>query len=463
MNSDVRTTYYCRNCGNVYSKVETNRRYMSGTRCTKWGPFDFFDFQTNFETFKKHEECHLGADEKTCPVCKCRLNMVGCSLWEDEHGWNGIQNTEKERIGAEIKGFVEKTKEEAALSENACFENKDTDVLMFLQHLIAVEKNIMLLSQRLMPLMLAQLQVNQAVVRGKSSIERDYKIKTEGEASLLEYKISQLDYKYPKKSLDVSMFDLQMSRPRVPVRKEHNLFNKKRIEREYQLEMEEYEKANAAFEKEFEVRKAAEVESRKQANAENELLREKERIELAAKLEAIRNMKLDLGPEVTALCNLSEKYALEVSEIKAKIRELCEARARFHSSGVIYPKYLDFIAITTMYEYLKIGRCSQLTGPDGCYNLYESEIRANRIIAQLDQVINSLEMIKSTQYYTYTLLADIHKGVDGLTEQMSRIVRSVNAIEDNSAYIAYNTEKIAHYSKINADLTNALGYLVALK
>ena len=39
----------------------------------------------------------------------------------------------------------------------------------------------------------------------------------------------------------------------------------------------------------------------------------------------------------------------------------------------------------------------------------------------------------------------------------------MSKIADNTEVIAYNTEKTAYYAKKNAELTNALGFLVALK
>ena len=37
-------------------------------------------------------------------------------------------------------------------------------------------------------------------------------------------------------------------------------------------------------------------------------------------------------------------------------------------------------AMCTMYEYFVTGRCDKLSGADGAYNLYETEVRQNIII-----------------------------------------------------------------------------------
>jgi hypothetical protein len=67
-----------------------------------------------------------------------------------------------------------------------------------------------------------------------------------------------------------------------------------------------------------------------------------------------------------------------------------------------------------MAEYLDSGRCSALEGPDGAYNLYESELRQNYIISKLDTIINQLDMIRENQYYLYTAMQDIKTAIAGL-------------------------------------------------
>ena len=160
----------------------------------------------------------------------------------------------------------------------------------------------------------------------------------------------------------------------------------------------------------------------------------------------------------------------EIADVQEIINQLCDARAQLLSLGIIYPKYLDIVALTTISEYFETGRCATLVGPDGAYNLYESEIKANRIIAQLDQVIASLETIKENQYKAYSVLSQISRDTASISDKMTSAVKSLSEISENTAaiketneQIAYSTAKTAHYAKMNAELTNALGYMVAFK
>lgn len=73
----------------------------------------------------------------------------------------------------------------------------------------------------------------------------------------------------------------------------------------------------------------------------------------------------------------------------------------YYINNIIYPKYLTMAGVAQILEYLESRRFNTLTGPDGAYNLYENELRMNKIIGNLDVIVKDLEEIKYTQYMIY--------------------------------------------------------------
>ena len=71
-----------------------------------------------------------------------------------------------------------------------------------------------------------------------------------------------------------------------------------------------------------------------------------------------------------------------------------DALRALYNTGIIWEKYQNLVAVSTMYEYIASGRCDRLDGPYGAYNLYESELRQNIIIGQLSKIETHLEQIK---------------------------------------------------------------------
>ena len=146
------------------------------------------------------------------------------------------------------------------------------------------------------------------------------------------------------------------------------------------------------------------------------------------------------------------------------------ARNELYAYDIVFDKYRNPVALSSFYEYLMSGRCSALEGADGAYNIYESEIRANRVIAQLDAVVSSLEEIKHNQYMMYREMCRTNSLLENLNSTMDQALTSIQGIEanttkiaENSAVIAHNSAITAYYSKVNAELTNALGYMVAFR
>ena len=180
-----------------------------------------------------------------------------------------------------------------------------------------------------------------------------------------------------------------------------------------------------------------------------------------------------------AATEAAEKALLEqeIHSAEDTIKKLIAAKNKLYLFNVIFGKYRNLVALSSFYEYLMSGRCISLEGPGGAYNIYETEIRANQIISQLSDVVNSLEQIKNNQYMAYSQLHEMNVTLARLESKTERAITSLEHIEAsgqtlenymrrvaaNSDVIAYNTEKTAYYAKKNKELTDALGFMVALK
>lgn len=143
-----------------------------------------------------------------------------------------------------------------------------------------------------------------------------------------------------------------------------------------------------------------------------------------------------------------------VDDIFRAHEELNQALIIFYHLDVIYPKYRNLIAVTTIYEYLASGRCDTLEGADGAYNLYEMELRQNIIIGQISSVLDSLEQIKSNQFTLYNEIKEANqKTADLLSNVADNTKFSAYANEETAkanAIIAQNTEATKYYTAFNA-------------
>lgn len=138
----------------------------------------------------------------------------------------------------------------------------------------------------------------------------------------------------------------------------------------------------------------------------------------------------------------------ELNKMKKQYSEISNVLNTLYSLNVLYPKYRNIVAIVTFYEYLISGRCSQLEGHEGAYNIYENEIRMNAIINRLDDIICHLEEIKNSQYLIYNTLKESNRKVDSLYKTATQNLQYLQDIAANSSITAYHAEISAKNSEI---------------
>lgn len=148
-----------------------------------------------------------------------------------------------------------------------------------------------------------------------------------------------------------------------------------------------------------------------------------------------------------------QEYKKEASKVLNKHKENIyiseKALADLYSENIIFPKYRNLIAITMINEYLESGRCSELEGANGAYNLYEMELRQNIIIGQLSSIIGNLEQIRNNQYSLYEELTKSNRLVQDVVYEL----QDLNNTTKLNAYFSYVTALVETSPKIYHGIT----------
>lgn len=132
-----------------------------------------------------------------------------------------------------------------------------------------------------------------------------------------------------------------------------------------------------------------------------------------------------------------EKYQSEMLIYKTTKKQhtdvLCSLKQKLselYAQDIIYPKYRNMVAITTINEYLMSGRCAELEGADGAYNLYEMELRQNIVINQLSSIMSNLEQIRESQFLLYQELIKANTTIN-------EILYEIEDVNENTRLTAY--------------------------
>lgn len=161
-----------------------------------------------------------------------------------------------------------------------------------------------------------------------------------------------------------------------------------------------------------------------------------------------------------------EMYRAEKREVKANIEKLENTLKELYSmriNGVLclHPNYQGLMPVSIIYGYFDTGKCTQLQGHEGAYNLYDDEKMKGMIINKLDYVSNQLNQMNSTMSYVADALDECNSRLMSLEEvgndmakQIISLNKNVNSFNSNvsnqMAAIEENSANAAYYSEVSA-------------
>lgn len=189
-------------------------------------------------------------------------------------------------------------------------------------------------------------------------------------------------------------------------------------------------------------------------------LRENQRVKNAQVKE---NARVEiLNRKITEQNKANVKYALEsinrgkvvgaeIEFLKNSIADMTKQLNSYYDLNIIYPKYRGLVYVCSIYEYLKSGRCSELSGPYGAYNMLENDIKYSVVCEKMDRIVSNLEQIKANQSEIYYAICETNNQLSNLENSINKVTASIN--EGNSKIDRLNEtmENVEYNSKISAE------------
>lgn len=181
--------------------------------------------------------------------------------------------------------------------------------------------------------------------------------------------------------------------------------------------------------------------------SENKLEYQKYEREMEAHRILVANAETEHSNKMQKYWVQRADYNKETAEQLQKFNEvkttLQNSLTKLYSQNVIYAKYRNLVAVATIYEYFDSGRCTELEGPNGAYNMYEGELRSNIIICSLSQIIADLTQIKNGQYALYEQISRSNENVTYLLNNIYN-AQMLTAYYAEAAAIAASADRITY-------------------
>ena len=141
--------------------------------------------------------------------------------------------------------------------------------------------------------------------------------------------------------------------------------------------------------------------------------------------------------------------AKEVLDLQQCLKQSQKHLRQAYAFDIIAPDYRNIYAVSSMYGYLAKGRThclhfNELTGDPGAYNLFENEMRLDRIITNTEEIIQRIDQVQQYQQVLALGLQAASDRIDllcaSVNSQLNKVSASVAAVERCQSVIAYQTE-----------------------
>ena len=366
-------------------------------------------------------------------------------------------------------------------------QTKDVDLTQYFRTLMSVKTDIQIMETRLFDLLISHLPAEREFInstcRSEETIVNEIDKEKNQIASELEKLNKELEFHLREDWREANGIAIPqepvkpvINPPQEPEYKQAGLFNRREIMeennqlradysakvqeyntrlRDYTTAMEQYKTAKEEY-----IRLQKEIFEKEQNAWENDEanIAKKQRVaELTARdaeldemlktpMERAQKMLENSGP-----AKIKRLYEAELERNLEMLKQAYQTEADLQSVLFVFPKYLDIVAVSKIYEYLVTGRVTSLTGANGAYTLYESEMRNNRT-PTLAGVSRKTENIVAREFTIYNALSSVSKIMNEIGQKTEAAVNELNTSNNTEAVEEYNRSADAFYSLIREDL-----------
>lgn len=140
---------------------------------------------------------------------------------------------------------------------------------------------------------------------------------------------------------------------------------------------------------------------------------------------------------------LIKVYTVQLNAVNKEIRETLSLRNNFYAEDILPPQYRNLTATATMYPWLLYGICTEVYGHGGVFDTYETHLKQNIIIGNLQQLNSKMDQALKNQRI---LIEEVRRG----NEISSQILTETQRIGDDVSQIRSDVSDIKESSRITA-------------
>ena len=179
-------------------------------------------------------------------------------------------------------------------------------------------------------------------------------------------------------------------------------------------------------------------------------LKSKEQLHLKKLTEAWEPVfDVRINEENEMLQRIHTVVSANIIELNKSLDILVESRRKLYGKDIIFQKYHNLLAISTLLEYFKSSRCSELHGANGAYNLFETESHQGILFTKIEQAQKNLQKLEQTQYLAYMTIMQTNETLADIAAQIKAKISS-----DSFEHIIPFVAEISNTAKAISEKSN---------
>ena len=118
-----------------------------------------------------------------------------------------------------------------------------------------------------------------------------------------------------------------------------------------------------------------------------------------------------------------------LAQFQSRLETANLKREQIYAKGTIYPGFRNPVAVFTLREYLRMGICTELEGPNGAYSQYMLDVRTSRILSSIDDLRDAI--VSSISQLQMALVAEIQETNRSIERLGESIYYNLNQLEQS--------------------------------
>jgi len=143
---------------------------------------------------------------------------------------------------------------------------------------------------------------------------------------------------------------------------------------------------------------------------------------------------------------IRESFQKAINDDEKLLRKINTQRKQLYDMNIVYDRFQNMVAVNTLLEYIEMGVCDSLEGPNGAYAMYLQDLRMQNICGSIselkDAMTQALKQITLNQERLIHEVREIDTSINDMNRNLGNRLEEIRAQTNNVQTAIIEKQKI---------------------